>query len=117
MVQSLNILVAFVEEERLRRSERGKKKKLEILKVQAHVVQPTTEVPRPDNEIKKVEVPRLVVEVKEVGVPSQAVDVAKVELPRRVADVPMPTAEVVKENDVLAQVISEEVVFATEKSC
>ncbi|KAJ8544874.1 hypothetical protein K7X08_017457 [Anisodus acutangulus] len=113
----LNILVAFVEEKILRMSETEKKKKLETFKVQTHVVQPTVEAPRPADEVKNVEVLRPAAEVKEVDVPSQAVDVAKIELPRPTADVLVPTAKVVKENDVLAQVIFEEVGLSMKKSC
>ncbi|KAJ8540148.1 hypothetical protein K7X08_026537 [Anisodus acutangulus] len=112
MEQSWNILIAFVEEKRLRRSEKDKKKKLETFK--AHVVQPTAEVPRPANEVNKFEVPRLADEVDEVDIPSEVVDIVKVELPNPAIDFPMPNAKVVKENNVLAQIISEEVVETSE---
>ncbi|KAJ8567313.1 hypothetical protein K7X08_019521 [Anisodus acutangulus] len=71
--------------------------------VQAHMVQLTTEVSRPTDEVKKVEVPQSDAEVKEVDVPSQATDVVKVELPRPAVDVPMPSVEVVNGIDVLDQ--------------
>ncbi|XP_060190600.1 uncharacterized protein LOC132619845 [Lycium barbarum] len=111
MEESLKVLVAYVEEERFRRSQKEKKKKkkkkkLETLKekVQAPMVQPTAEVPRSIVEVKKVEVSRPATEVKEIDVPRPAADVEKVELPTLAVDVekvefPRPAAEV-KEIDV-----------------
>ncbi|KAJ8530148.1 hypothetical protein K7X08_036983 [Anisodus acutangulus] len=75
----------------------------------------TIVVPRPADEVKKVEVSRSVAEAKEVDIPSQIVDVAKVEFLRSDVDVHVPNVEVVNGTNVIDQVISEEVLFDSEK--
>ncbi|XP_059307667.1 uncharacterized protein LOC132059158 [Lycium ferocissimum] len=117
MEESLNVLFAYVEAEKFRRSVKAKKKQENPKeKVQAHMerstinkvnvgVERTAEVPRPAAEVKQVDIPRPTIVIEKVEVPrpvSKVEKLEKVELPmpttqaEMAADVPAPTAEVEK---------------------
>ncbi|KAJ8562314.1 hypothetical protein K7X08_011605 [Anisodus acutangulus] len=108
MEESLNVLVAYVEAEKFRRSEKEKKNE-ETLKEKGD--EPTAEILRPAAQVEKVDIPRSTSDFEKVEVPRPASKIEKhekVEVPmpaaQDAADVLAPTTEVEKEKYVAAQV-------------
>ncbi|XP_060183905.1 uncharacterized protein LOC132613727 isoform X2 [Lycium barbarum] len=125
MEESLNVLLAYVEAEKFRRSMKAKNKQENLKeKVPALVersainkvnvrAERTAKIPSPAAEVKQVDIPRPITVIEKVEVTRPASEVKKLEKVKlsmpvaqadMAADVPVPTVEVEKAKDLPAHV-------------